>query len=46
MNPAVREVDLIALTAQVFLPLAFALVLLGVPSRFKEFMPCATRANG
>jgi len=38
LNPAVREVDLIALTAQVFLPLAFALVLLGVPSRFKEFM--------
>ena len=38
LNPAVREVDLFALTAQVFLPLAFALTLLAVPSRFRELM--------
>jgi NADH-quinone oxidoreductase subunit M len=37
-DPAVREVDLIALSVQVFLPLAFALVLLILPSRFKELL--------
>jgi len=37
-DPAVRELDLINLTLLVFLPAAFALVLLVVPARFKEFM--------
>jgi NADH-quinone oxidoreductase subunit M len=37
-DPAVRELDLINLTVLVFLPAAFALVLLIVPARFKEFM--------
>jgi NADH-quinone oxidoreductase subunit M len=38
MDPNAREVDMIWLTAQVFLPLAVALLILFVPSRFKELM--------
>ena len=37
-DPAVRELDMINLALLVFLPAAFAAVLLVVPSRFKEFM--------
>jgi NADH-quinone oxidoreductase subunit M len=37
-DPAARELDLINLSLLVFLPVAFAAVLLVVPSRFKEFM--------
>lgn len=38
MDPNAREVDMIWLTAQVFLPLAVAAVLLLVPGRFKELL--------
>lgn len=38
MDPNAREVDMIWLTAQVFLPLAVAAILLVVPGRFKELM--------
>ncbi len=37
-DPAVRELDMINLALLVFLPAAFAAVLLVVPGRFKEFM--------
>ncbi|MGL6073892.1 MAG: complex I subunit 4 family protein [Fimbriiglobus sp.] len=38
LNPAAREVDTISLSLQVFLPLAFALVLFVIPGRWREFM--------
>jgi NADH-quinone oxidoreductase subunit M len=38
MDPNAREVDMIWLTAQVFLPLAVAALLLVVPGRFKELL--------
>jgi NADH-quinone oxidoreductase subunit M len=38
MDPNAREVDMIWLSAQVFLPLAVAALLLVVPGRFKELM--------
>lgn len=38
MDPNAREVDMIWLTAQVFLPLAVAALLLVVPGRYKELM--------
>lgn len=38
MDPNAREVDMIWLTAQVFLPLAVAALLLIIPGRFKELM--------
>jgi NADH-quinone oxidoreductase subunit M len=37
-DPATRELDMINLAVLVFLPAAFAAVLLFVPPRFKEFM--------
>ncbi len=38
MDPNAREVDMIWLTAQVFLPLAVAALLLVVPGKFKELL--------
>ncbi|QEL17035.1 complex I subunit 4 family protein [Limnoglobus roseus] len=38
MDPNAREVDMIWLTAQVFLPLAVAVLLLIVPGRFRELL--------
>jgi NADH-quinone oxidoreductase subunit M len=38
LNPAVREVDMLSLSVQVFLPLACALVLFVIPGRWREML--------